>query len=65
MARLCRIGGAMQLSQPVREHKNTSQQQKIQHQIERTVEEQRLATLKAALRAKLEPSYSASKIHDA
>jgi hypothetical protein len=40
MARLFRIGETMQLSQPVREHKNTSQQQKIQHQIERTLEEQ-------------------------
>ena len=55
----------MQLDQPVREHKNTSQQQKIQHQIERSIEEQRLARLKATLEAKLEPTYSANKIQAA
>ena len=55
----------MQLSQPVREHKNTSQQQRVQHQIERTIEEQRLARLKAALQAKLEPTYTANKVQAA
>jgi hypothetical protein len=55
----------MQLSQPVRDHKNTSQQQRVQHQIERKIEEQRLARLKAILKAKLEPTYSAPKIHAA
>jgi len=44
----------MQTNQPIHEHKTMAQKQRVEHHIERTLEEQRLARLKASLQAKLE-----------
>ena len=44
----------MQLSQPVRHHKTTSQQQRLELHIERMIEERRIQQLKATLQKKME-----------
>ena len=47
----------METSQQIREHKTISQQDKINHQLERRLEDQKLDKLKAALQAKMEPQF--------
>jgi hypothetical protein len=45
----------METSQKIREHKTISQQDKINHQLERRLEDMKLDKLKATLQAKMEP----------
>lgn len=55
----------MQLDPPIRQHKTTSQQKKVEQHLERAVEDERLNRLKACLQARLESPNSKDEIRAA